>query len=700
MTSDSLSARLRASFVAELEEQVRVMNADLLALERNPRDAGHLKSLFRVAHTLKGAARAAGVPEVEQACHALESHLSRARAGSLALDAPAFAQLFAAADALADAQQRLARGENLEGAPVLAVARGVDELRPTLRRKVVSSPAPDGPGGAAAPVAPEPPAALGAAPSAEAPSRPAQVRIDARTLDQVLTAATELRQARAGVAAAARDARSMLTSRSNLAGVERAMDDLDQRLRALGGAVEEVTGGIARLRMRPFAELCEGLPRMVRDLAATERKEAQVVVEGGAEEADRAVLDALREPIVHLVRNAVSQGIEKRAARAAAGKPRAGTITIAATLRGDRFVVTVADDGAGIDVDAARAALARATGESPADDAALGRALLGGGISTRAEAGLISGRGVGLDIVRTAVEGIGGFAHVEWSAGRGTSFTLDCPLTLASIRVVLAGVGGHVVAVPTASVERILRVATSAITRAQGREVLMSTEGPVPIAPLARVLGPQFSAPAANGAAPAMQLLAGGRRFAFVVDELMDECEITIRPLEVGQRLPLVLGAALTATGGLATVLNAAEVVAEGTRAAPGGAAPARQSPRRRVLVVDDSITTRTLEQHVLEAAGYETLTAVDGADAWRQLHERSVDLVVSDVEMPRMDGFALCRAIRASSRFAKLPVVLVTALESAEQRAKGLESGADAYLGKSSFDQQTLLDVIRQFLE
>lgn len=699
MTPDSLSARLRASFVAELDEQVRVMNADLLALEREPSDAARLKSLFRVAHTLKGAARAAGVPEVERACHALESHLSRARSGLLTLDAPAFAQLFAAADALADAQQRLSRGESLEGAPVFAVARGVDELRPSVRRKGAAAPA-----APAAPAVPSAPAVPNApvrnAPVPDATSRAAQVRIDAHTLDQVLTAATELRQARAAVAAAAREVRGGITSRPSSAGVERALDDLDNRLRTLGGAVEEVTGGIARLRMRPFAEVCEGLPRMVRDLAAEERKEAQVAIEGGAEEADRAVLDALREPIVHLVRNAVSHGIENPAARAAAGKSRAGTITVAATLRGDRFVVTVADDGAGIDVEAARAALTRATGESPADDAALGRALLGGGISTRAEAGLISGRGVGLDIVRTAVEGIGGSAHVEWTAGRGTTFTLDCPLTLASIRVVLAVVGGHVIAVPTANVERILRVATSAITRAQGREVLMGADGPVPIAPLARVLGPQFSAHPSNGSAPAMQLLAGGRRFAFVVDELSDECEVTIRPLEVGQRLPLVLGAALTAAGGLATVLNAAEVVAEGLRTAPAATAPTRQSPRRCVLVVDDSITTRTLEQHVLDAAGYETLTAVDGADAWRVLHERAVDLVVSDVEMPRMDGFALCRAIRGSSRFAKLPVVLVTALESAEQRAKGLEAGADAYLGKSSFDQRTLLDVIRQFLE
>ena len=693
MTPDSLSARLRASFLAELEEQVSVMNADLLALEREPANAERLKSLFRVAHTLKGAARAGGVPEVERACHAVESLFASARAGTLRLNASAFAVLFSAADALADARARLARGENLAGAPIESVPRDAGELR-------FGSPASASPAAASTKPPPKEPAATPADHAAKNPARSAHVRIDAGALDSVVAAATELRQARARVRPAASGLRDAIASSSNAVGVERALNELDERLRTLAQVVNEVTGGIARLRMRPFSEICEGLPRMVRDLAAEERKEVRVVIEGAAEEADRSVLDALHEPIVHLVRNAVSHGIEAPAARAAAGKPQPATITVGAALRGDRLVVTVADDGGGIDVEAARRALARAGREPPASDAALARALFEAGVSTRAEAGMISGRGVGLDVVRAAIERIGGSVNMEWSAGRGTTFTLACPPTLASIRVVLADVGGHVVAIPTVATERMLRVSSSTVTRAQGREVLMTSGGAVPLAPLARVLGSPFTERPAGDTLPLIQLHSAERRAAFVVDALMDECEVTVRPLDTGQRLPLVLGAALTESGTLAPVLNPAELLSGALRmpSAPVRAAPS--APRRRVLVVDDSITTRTLEQHVLDAAGYEAFTAVDGADAWRLLHERPVDLVVSDVEMPRMDGFALCRAIRGSSRFGKVPVVLVTALESAEQRAKGLEAGADAYIGKSSFDQQTLLDVIRQFLE
>jgi two-component system chemotaxis sensor kinase CheA len=301
------------------------------------------------------------------------------------------------------------------------------------------------------------------------------------------------------------------------------------------------------------------------------------------------------------------------------------------------------------------------------------------------------------------MERIRGSVDVAWAPGRGTSFTLECPPTLATIRAVLAAVGPHIVAVPTGHVERLVRVRAEEIRHAEGRDVIVTAEAPVPLVALAHLLPPLVARPAA-GPLAVLLLRAGARRLAVAVDELVAEQEIVLRPLRRGGGLPHVSGAALLGTGQVALVLNPVTIVATGLGLGPEAgvaraAATPHGRPKPRVLVVDDSITTRALEQSILEAAGYEVLTAVDGAEAWKTLQEHGCDAVVADIEMPRMDGFALCEAIRASKRFKELPVVLVTALETPEHRARGLEVGADAYLGKSSFDQQSLLDTIRQLV-
>jgi two-component system chemotaxis sensor kinase CheA len=355
-------------------------------------------------------------------------------------------------------------------------------------------------------------------------------------------------------------------------------------------------------------------------------------------------------------------------------------------------------------VAAIRAQLERRGLSVPGDERELARTLFEGGLSTRGEVTAISGRGVGLDIVRAAVERIRGSVAVVWTAGRGTTFTLECPPTLATIRALLVALGPQILAVPTTHVERLLRVRPEEIKHAEGRDVIATPEAPVPLVALARLLPPLVERPVA-GPLAVILLRAGARRLAVVVDELVAEQEVVLRPVGRGDHpLPNISGAAILGTGRVALVLNPATIIGAGLGlgAGPGltGAETKPAGPaKRRILVVDDSITTRTLEQSILEAAGYEVRTAVDGADGWKVLQEHGCDLVVADIEMPRMDGFALCEAIRASKRFKEMPVVVVTALETPEQRARGLEVGADAYIGKSSFDQQNLLDTISQLL-
>jgi two-component system, chemotaxis family, sensor kinase CheA len=379
-------------------------------------------------------------------------------------------------------------------------------------------------------------------------------------------------------------------------------------------------------------------------------------------------------------------------------------VSVTASLRADGLTVTVTDDGAGLDLAAIRARLVAGGLPVPGDDRELARTLFESGMSTRAETTAISGRGVGLDVVRAAMKRIRGSVDLTWVERRGTTFTLECPPTLATIRAVLASVGPQLVAMPTACVERLLRVRRDDVKQAEGRDMVISPSGPIPLASLARLLPPLVERPA-TGARPVIVLRVAERRLAVAVDDLVVEQELVVRPVLRDQELaPHVSGAAIVGSGQVVLVLNPATIIGEGL-GLDGGArvafAPEAEADRgpRRILVVDDSITTRTLEQSILEAAGYVVMTAADGADGWRLVQERGCDLVVADVEMPRMDGFALCEAIRGSKRHTKLPVVLVTALETPEHRMRGLEAGADAYLGKSSFDQQALLDTIGQLV-
>ncbi len=706
MNRDELAGRLLLTFIAELEEQLRAMNADLLALEGAPADAARLKALFRGAHTLKGAAWAAQIPMVGEVCHALETLLAEARDGQRVLGSGEFALLFAAVDALAQAGRNLSAGEPL--------ARS--ELADLLERLGT-------PGPAAAPPAPP------GAPSGGGVSE-AFVRVPADQLDALLAAASQVLvtsgratslpaelealhdQAVRCVAdwqRAGRHARRALervdgpdtvkalnTLDESLRGLARESGrvaaDAATRLRAIAQVAEHTTDRARRLRMRPFADACEALPRAVRDLAGAAGKEVQLRLTGTDVQADRAVLDGLREAVLHLVRNAIDHGIEPPANRERAGKSPTGTVTVGAELRGSRILVTVADDGAGLDIAAVRARLAEAGRPAPAADQDVARALFDGGISTRGEVTPISGRGVGLDLVRAAVRRIDGDVRVDWHAGQRTTFTIDCPPSLATIRALLVGIGAQILAIPSSQVARVVRVPLREVRRAEGRDMILTADGPVPVVPLERLLPPLTGRPPA-GSLLAVLLGSDRRRLAVSVDEVLTEQELMLRPLgSASDRLPLVSGAALLPSGHVAVVLNPAVLLRDGLNLAPG-AGPALAgaatdvAPARRVLVVDDSLTTRTLERSLLEAAGYDVQMAVDGADGWKMLQEEGADLVVTDIEMPRMDGFRLCELIRGSRRFRELPIVLVTALESAEHRARGLECGASAYLGKSSFD-------------
>ncbi len=763
----ALAARLLATFLDELDEQLRALDADLLGLERDPADAGRLKSVFRVAHTLKGASRAAGVKVIEEVCHELESMCAVARDAGAPLASSQVSLLFAGSDALADAGRLLRDGrdagssavavellqqlrrrastaelaERARPAPIIARAPGAEAPRAESDRRM---PGPDLDRRTPATVAATDPAVPAVAPAARA-MRDDQIRVGARQLDSLVTVAGEMlgMTVMIGDRPAAADAvaesirgwrgewrrgtgayhRSLGTNTSpGLVAMMAAVDDrlstLDRQVgdlaraigedaRTLGSTTSRLVENVRRLRMRPFADIAELLPRAARDVAASLAKEVRVEVHGQAVEADRTVLDTLREPLLHLVRNAIDHGLEAPAERVRMGKAREGSVSVRAELRGDRLRLTIADDGAGLNIASIRALLTERGREVPADDRDVARTLFESGFSTRRVATNISGRGVGLDIVRTAVERLGGTVNVQWVAGTGTTFTIDVPVSVATLRALLVLAGSQMLAIPTTFVERVMRVARDQVRSVEGRSVLALGSEALPLTSLARVLGPPLVDPPVDTELNVLILAVDGRRLAIAIDEMCEEREVVVRPLEnAGDEASMQYsGAALLDGTRIALVVNASALVSlasrsDGRNGSMAFAGDAIAPPRVwHILVVDDSMTTRTLEESVLAAAGYQVTTAVDGVDALRLVQEGGIDLVVSDVEMPRLDGLGLTQEIRATAAYGKLPVILVTSLDKPEERARGLEAGADAYIPKSSFDQDTLLGIVRQLL-
>jgi two-component system chemotaxis sensor kinase CheA len=478
----------------------------------------------------------------------------------------------------------------------------------------------------------------------------------------------------------------------------------------LGVLTDDLQTHVMRFRMLPFGHLSSNLERTVRDLTRSLGKEARLVLVGSDMEIDRRALEDLKDPLLHLLRNAIDHGLELPAERQRLGKPAIGSVIVAATQRGNTTVIEVEDDGAGINEAAVRRAAAErglATDEELASmhDRDVLRLIFLSGFSTRANVTEVSGRGIGLDVVARNVERLGGRVDVESPPSGGTRFTITLPLTLASTRALLVESGDALYALPTAAVERVLR--PPQLGSIGGRPMLECDGTAVPVVALSTLFGGAELAsktPAASTAVrltPTLVLLGSGvQRVALLVDRLVGEQEIVVKPLPYpAVRVRHIAGATILGSGRIVPILNVADLLRGVERAVPTYVAPPLAEPRRRqrVLVADDSLTTRTMERYILEAAGYEVALAGDGAEALALLQEHGSDVLVSDIEMPGLDGIELTARVRAEPLLRDLPVILVTSLDSATDRERGLQAGADAYLVKTSFDQDQLLRTIRE---
>ncbi len=464
-----------------------------------------------------------------------------------------------------------------------------------------------------------------------------------------------------------------------------------------------------RLRMLPANTIFQSFPRAIRDLAKQFKKDINLIIEGGETELDKKVLEEINDPLVHIMRNAVDHGIEDPETRVKLGKPPTGTIWLGARQEGDRIIIEIRDDGAGIDPEKVLASAVRkgyitqaeASAMSPREAMYL---IFEAGFSTAAIITEISGRGVGMDVVREfVVEKLKGSLDVESEIGKGTHFKLTIPLTLAIIRALMLRSGGQVFALPTGSIDETLRADPGDILKVEGREVIRRQRRTIPLVKLTDILGvPEHGFDGSK--VPIVTIGYSGHRMGFMVDALVGEQQIVIKPLGNHlKKIDNVAGVTILGAGEVVPILNVPDLMSNARTRSGHRAGPAQRADRegpRKVLICEDSFTTRELERSIFEAAGYNVETAVDGAMGLTKLREGlKVDAVVTDVQMPNMTGFELTKAIKSDPTLAGIPVIIVTSLERDEEKAEGVEAGADAYITKSVFNQDTLLETVEQLI-
>jgi two-component system chemotaxis sensor kinase CheA len=785
--------RLLATFKLEAEEHLQAISSGVLALEQSGHPADQeeiLESVFREAHSLKGAARAVNLGHVEAICQPLESLLAAWKRRTLAPSPELFDVIYQALDILSG---QIASPETVRSAADLSLTQElIERLEEPLKEAAASPemrPAPAMPRAsfsaseATAPPPPPPPplppptpppavCPAGGEPldvpksmkTAEKRARMETVRIPAAQLDALLLQAEELISAKQVAGQRAADLRGEVARFSRwhkewariqsevrgngqprqqpklptpaaaggtsakileflawnetfLKSVESHLAHMAKRAehdsRAISVMVNNLLEDMKKVLMLPFSALLEIFPKLVRDLCREQGKEVDLVIRGGEVEIDKRILQAIKDPLIHLVRNCIDHGLEPPEERSRQHKPPRGQIVIAISQRDSSKVeILIADDGVGIDPNRLRASAIKLGLISQEDAAGLtdeeARLLIfRSGLSTSPIITNISGRGLGLAIVMEKVEKLGGSISLDSQPGQGTTLRLLLPITLATFRGTMVRVGDQVFVMPTANLERVARVAYADLKTVENRETISLNDQAVSLVRLDDVLGIPRRA-TSNGDDPfltVMVLSAAERRIAFAVDAVLHEQEVLVKGLgKQLSRVRNIAGATVLGTGQVVPILNVPDLLKSAVQAtgapvrAEAGAPPV-EAGRRSILVVEDSITSRTLLKNILESAGYQVKIAVDGVDGFGQLQTEAFDLVVSDVEMPRMNGFELTAKVRGDKRLANLPVVLVTALASPEDRARGIDVGASAYIIKSSFDQSNLLEVIRRLV-
>ncbi|MGZ0718204.1 response regulator [Pseudomonas palleroniana] len=749
MTPDQMrDASLLELFSLEADAQTQVLSAGLLALERNPTQADQLEACMRAAHSLKGAARIVGVDAGVSVAHVMEDCLVSAQESRLYLQPEHIDALLQGTDLL----MRIATPGNDVGAAdieayVALMERLLDPSQPTAN----VAPPPPPPEPAPAPIieapAPEPEPALPrqSKPMTEGGER--VLRVTAERLNSLLDLSSkslvETQRLKPYLASMQR----LKRIQSNGA---RALDTLDGQLRALdlNLEAEEALADTRRLlseaqallaekiveldefgwqagqraqvlydtalacRMRPFADVLAGQVRMVRDLGRSLGKQVRLEIEGEKTQVDRDVLEKLEAPLTHLLRNAVDHGIEMPEQRILAGKPAEGLIRLRASHQAGLLVLELSDDGNGVDLERLRGTIVDRHLSPPETALRLSEEelltfLFLPGFSLRDKVTEVSGRGVGLDAVQHMVRQLRGAVVLEQVAGQGSRFHLEVPLTLSVVRSLVVEVGDEAYAFPLAHIERMCDLSPDDIVQLEGRQHFWHEGRHVGLVAASQLL----QRPAAQSNDATLKVVVIRERdavYGIAVERFIGERTLVVLPLDdrLGKVQDISAGALLD-DGSVVLIVDVEDMLRSVDKLLNTGrleriarrSQQATEAARKRVLVVDDSLTVRELQRKLLLNRGYEVAVAVDGMDGWNALRSEDFDLLITDIDMPRMDGIELVTLLRRDSRLQSLPVMVVSYKDREEDRRRGLDAGADYYLAKASFHDDALLDAVVELI-
>lgn len=808
---DDFYRELLSMFKIEAEEHIKNMSNGLLDLEKvtdENEQLGFVETIYREAHSLKGAARAVNLSDVELLCQSLESIFAKLKKKEMSVSSDLFDGLHQGVDTLTDliespdsvnTKDILQNLNRLESGEIKDEVEGREKQKKTSKKgqeskepisdkiespdkqtekrtKVkapVSEPEPEK---KSVPVEGnhESSDKQKISPIAQKDILSDTIRISSKKLDGLLLEAEELLAVKLTVDQYAKDLRDVVTSfeiwkkqlekthadirsvrqhvdknkkrqetevshqesiffQQENASVGRVLDFIDwnnmhlkvleDRLltlnklaeinaHVLSGKVDILLDDMKTVLMLPFSTLFKILPKVVRDLSRDQGKEVELLLRGSTIEVDRRILEEMKDPLIHIIRNCIDHGLEKPEERKKAKKSTLGTITITVSqMSGNKVEILISDDGKGIDPERVKQVAIKKgfVSEREAEELTEQQAIaliFQSDVSTSRIITDISGRGLGLAIVREKVEKLGGVVSIETKKQKGTTFKIVLPVTLATFRGILIETEGQVFVIPTNIVERVIRIRDKDIKMIENRETISVDNKVVSLVKLADVL--QINRKSnLSSQRDSMQVLIigkGGGQIAFMVDKVLSEQEVLVKNLgKQLARVRNVAGASILGSGKVVPILNISDLLKSALKISASSLSMAKKEAKsvaqRSILIAEDSITSRTLLKNILESAGYRVRATVDGMDALTALRSEEFDLVVSDIEMPRMNGFDLVQKIRSEKKTAELPVVLVTALESREDRERGIDVGANAYIVKRSFDQSNLLEVIEKLI-
>jgi len=749
MTPDQMrDASLLELFSLEADAQTQVLSAGLLALERNPTQADQLEACMRAAHSLKGAARIVGVDAGVSVSHVMEDCLVSAQESRLYLQPEHIDALLQGTDLL----MRIATpGNNVGPADIEAYVALMERLLDPSQAPVKAPPPEPVPVVEALPPEPEP-----APPVVAEPPRHNKrmteggervLRVTAERLNSLLDLSSkslvETQRLKPYLASLQRLKRIQSQS-------VRALDTLDGQLKTenLNLEAQEALADTRRLlseaqallaektaeldefgwqagqraqvlydtalacRMRPFADVLAGQVRMVRDLGRSLGKQVRLEIEGDKTQVDRDVLEKLEAPLTHLLRNAVDHGIEMPEQRLLAGKPAEGLIRLRASHQAGLLVLELSDDGNGVDLERLRGTIVDRhlspleTAQRLSEEELLTFLFLPG-FSLRDKVTEVSGRGVGLDAVQHMVRQLRGAVVLEQTAGQGSRFHLEVPLTLSVVRSLVVEVGEEAYAFPLAHIERMCDLAPDDIVQLEGRQHFWHEGRHVGLVAASQLL----QRPTGQNPSDTLKVVVIRERdavYGIAVERFIGERTLVVLPLDdrLGKVQDISAGALLD-DGSVVLIVDVEDMLRSVDKLLNTGrleriarrSQQSTEAPRKRVLVVDDSLTVRELQRKLLRGRGYDVAVAVDGMDGWNALRSEDFDLLITDIDMPRMDGIELVSLLRRDNRLQSLPVMVVSYKDREEDRRRGLDAGADYYLAKASFHDDALLDAVVELI-